>query len=146
MGGPMSLRLPESLAEEIRRHAEAAYPGECCGVLVGGTTGGVKEVTRLIPVANQRTDDPHRYLIAAADVRRIERELQGQGLEIVGYYHSHPDHPAVPSAFDTQHAWPWYSYVIVRVDGGRGAELASWMLDDDQPAMHHESFDVFSEG
>jgi proteasome lid subunit RPN8/RPN11 len=141
----MSLRLPESLAEEIRRRGAEAYPGECCGVLAGGGDGAAKAVTRLVPVANRRTDDPHRYLIAADDVRRVEGELRRDGLEVVGYYHSHPDHPAAPSVFDTEHAWPWYSYVIVRVDEGRGAELASWVLDDDRPVMRSESLEVFRE-
>ena len=63
----------------------------------------------------------------------------------MGYYHSHPDHPARPSAFDAEHAWPWYSYVIVRVDRGRGADLASWVLDDERSVMHPESLDVLNE-
>jgi proteasome lid subunit RPN8/RPN11 len=140
------LRLTESLAEEIRRHGEAAYPAEGCGVLVGRIeAGGLKNVTRLEPAINRRTDDPHRYLIGPDDLRQLEARVGAEGLEIVGYYHSHPDHPAVPSAFDAEHAWPWYSYVIVRVDGGRGADLASWELDDDQPTMHSESLEVLSE-
>jgi len=64
---------------------------------------------------------------------------------VLGYYHSHPDHLAAPSAFDTEHAWPWYSYIIVRVDRGRAAELASWVLEDDRSAMSSESLEVFSE-
>jgi proteasome lid subunit RPN8/RPN11 len=141
----MSLRLPDSLAEEIRRHGEAAYPAECCGGLVGRVEGEAKEVVRLAPAVNRRTDDPHRYLIAPDDLRRLEAEVRAAGLEIVGYYHSHPDHPAAPSAFDASHAWPWYSYVIVRIDRGRGAELASWVLADDRPQMLSEALDVFSE-
>jgi len=141
----MSLRLPESLAEDIRRHGETAYPAECCGALIGRVDGDAKEVVRLAPAVNRRTDDPHRYLIAPDDLRLLDVEVRAAGLEIVGYYHSHPDHPAMPSAFDADHAWPWYSYVIVRIDGGRGAELASWVLADDRPAMLPESLDVFSE-
>jgi proteasome lid subunit RPN8/RPN11 len=140
----MSLRLPDSLAEEIRRHGEAAYPAECCGALVGRVEGEAKEVVRLAPAINRRTDDPHRYLIAPGDLRRLEAEVRAAGLEIVGYYHSHPDHPAAPSAFDANHAWPWYSYVIVRIDRGRGDELASWVLADDRPQMLSEAL-VFSE-
>ena len=141
----MSLRLPDSLAEQIRRYGEAAYPVECCGALVGRIDGEAKEVVRLAPAVNRRTDDPHRYLIAPDDLRRLESEVRTAGLEIVGYYHSHPDHPAAPSAFDADHAWPWYSYVIVRIDRGRGAELASWVLADDRPQLLSESLDVFSE-
>ena len=141
----MTLRLPGAVANEIRGHGEAAYPAECCGVLVGRTEAGAKEVLRLSPAVNRRTDDPHRYLIAPDDLRRLEAEVRAAGLEIVGYYHSHPDHPAVPSAFDAEHAWPWYSYLIVQIDRGRGANMASWVLDDERPLMHPESLDVLSE-
>lgn len=149
----MTLRLPGALADEIRRHGESAYPAECCGALIGraqgepgpATQGATKEVLWLRPAVNRRTDDPHRYLIAPDDLRRLEREVREAGQEIVGYYHSHPDHPARPSAFDTEHAWPWYSYLIVRIDRGRGADLASWVLDDERPLMLPESLDVLSE-
>ena len=141
----MTLRLPGALADEIRRHGEAAYPAECCGAMVGRAEGAAKEVLRLSPAVNRRTDDPHRYLIAPDDLRRLEREVREAGQEIVGYYHSHPDHPARPSAFDAEHAWPWYSYLIVRIDRGRGADLASWVLEDERPLMHPESLDVLSE-
>jgi proteasome lid subunit RPN8/RPN11 len=141
----VTLRLPDALAGEIRRHGEAAYPAECCGALVGRVEGEVKEVLRLEPAVNRRTDDPHRYLIAPADLLRLEREVRLEGREIVGYYHSHPDHPAAPSAYDAEHAWPWYSYLIVRIDRGRGADLASWVLDEARPVMHPESLDVLSE-
>lgn len=141
----MTLRLPGPLADEIRRHGEAAYPTECCGALVGRVEGEAKVVVRLAHAVNRRTDDPHRYLIASDDLRRLEGETRAEGQEIVGFYHSHPDHPARPSPFDTEHAWPWYSYLIVRIERGRGAELASWLLDDERPLMHSESLDVFSE-
>jgi len=142
----VTLRLAAQLIEEIRGHGERAYPSECCGVLVGWLDGdGVKEVARLAPAVNRRTDDPHRYLIAPDDLRRLELELRTEDLEIVGYYHSHPDHPAVPSTFDAEHAWPWYSYLIVKVDAGRGAEVASWLLDDDRPIMRSEPLEVPSE-
>jgi len=141
----MTLRLPDALADEIRRHGETAYPAECCGAMVGRVEGAAKEVLRLSPAVNRRTDDPHRYLIAPDDLRRLEREVREAGQEIVGYYHSHPDHPARPSAFDAEHAWPWYSYLIVRIDRGRGVDMASWVLDDERPIMNPESLDVLSE-
>jgi proteasome lid subunit RPN8/RPN11 len=141
----MTLRLPGALADEIRRHGEAAYPAECCGAMVGRVDGAAKEVLRLSPAVNRRTDDPHRYLIAPDDLRQLQREVREAGQEIVGYYHSHPDHPARPSAFDAEHAWPWYSYLIVRIDRGRGADMACWVLDDERPLMHPESLDVLSE-
>jgi proteasome lid subunit RPN8/RPN11 len=130
--------------EEIRREGELAYPAECCGVL-GGRVGESKEVVRLVPVVNRRTDDPRRYLISPDDLLRITLELRRSALEVLGYYHSHPDHPAAPSEFDSQHAWPWYSYVIVRIDRGRASEVTSWVLEDDCSAMHQESLEVLSE-
>jgi proteasome lid subunit RPN8/RPN11 len=142
----MTLRLSGALLEQIRRHGEAAYPAECCGAMLGiPDPEGLKDVVRLSPAVNRRTDDPHRYLIAPEDLRRLEAEARAEGLEIVGYYHSHPDHPARPSAFDTEHAWPWYSYLIVRVNRGSAAEAASWVLDDERPLMHPESLEVLSE-
>jgi len=140
----VTLRLSDALADAIRGEAERAYPAECCGVLAGQASE-VKEVFRLVPVPNRRTDDPHRYLISPDDLRRIEVELRASGHEVLGCYHSHPDHPAVPSVFDTEQAWPWYSYVIVRVDRGRAGELTSWVLDEDRSKMHAESVDALNE-
>lgn len=141
----MTLRVSESLLEDIRRQGELAYPAECCGLLAGRVCYGVKEVFRLHPVSNRRTDDPHRYLISADDLRSAEGEIGSVGLETVGFYHSHPDHPALPSVFDREHAWPWYSYAIVRVEAGRARDIASWVLRDDRSAMEAELLDVFTE-
>ena len=144
MARVVTLRLSGALVDEIRRQGQAAYPAECCGVLAG-SPGVVKEVSRLVPMTNRRSDDPHRYLIEPDDLRRAGAELRSEGLEVLGCYHSHPDHPAAPSAFDLEHAWPWYSYIIVRVDQGRAAELTSWVLEDDRSIMRPESVDVLSE-
>ena len=144
MDGNLMLRLDNALIDEIRRQGERAYPAECCGVLVG-RAGHVKEVVRLVPATNRRTDDPRRYLIAPDDLRRIEADLRPLRQDVLGCYHSHPDHPAFPSAFDVEQAWPWYSYVIVRVNNGQAAEVASWVLDNDRSTMHSEQIDVLSE-
>ena len=140
----MTVRLAGSLIEEIRRQGERAYPAECCGILAG-RPGEVKEVLLLVPATNRRIDDPHRYLITPDDLRLIQAQLRPASLDVLGCYHSHPDHPAAPSRFDTEQAWPWYSYVIVRVDSGRAAELTSWVLADDRSVMQPESIDVLSE-
>jgi proteasome lid subunit RPN8/RPN11 len=141
----MTVRITGALVEEIRREGELAYPAECCGVLGGRIVGETKEVSRLVAMMNHRTDDPNRYLITPEDLLRTTADLQRSALEVLGYYHSHPDHPAAPSEFDSQHAWPWYSYIIVRVDHGRGAELTSWVLEEDCSAMRQESLEVLSE-
>jgi proteasome lid subunit RPN8/RPN11 len=140
----MTVRISGALVEEIRRAGEVAYPAECCGVL-GGRVNECKEVLRLAPMVNRRTDDPYRYLISPDDLLHVTRELRRSDLDVLGYYHSHPDHPAEPSAFDSEHAWPWYSYVIVRVDGGQAGDLTSWVLEEDCAAMRQEDVQVFKE-
>jgi len=140
----VTLRVSETLLGTIHREGERAYPGECCGVLAG-QPGEIKQVRRLLPVVNRRADDPHRYLIAHEDLQRVEAEVRQADLEVLGFYHSHPDHPAAPSSFDAEHAWPWYSYLIVRVDRGRAVEATSWQLAGDRSAMLPEFLDVFNE-
>jgi proteasome lid subunit RPN8/RPN11 len=144
MEGTVMLRIGRALIEEIRRQGERAYPAECCGVIVG-TGGEVKEAVRLVPATNRRTDDPHRYLIAPDDLRRIEADARSFQQDVLGCYHSHPDHPAVPSAFDVEQAWPWYSYLILSVDAGQSADVVSWVLADDRSTMHSEPIEVLSE-
>lgn len=140
----MTLRIPPRLLDQVRREGERAYPSECCGA-IAGPVDGEKRAARLYPLANRRTDDPHRYLIEAEQLRSVEREARANNWEILGFYHSHPDHPAVPSEFDTSHAWPWYSYLIVAVADGRAESAASWVLDPDRPRMEQETLDVESE-
>ena len=113
--------------------------------MLAGQPGEIKQVRRLLPVVNRRADDPHRYLIAPEDLQSVETEIREADLEVLGFYHSHPDHPAAPSSFDAEHAWPWYSYLIVRVDRGRAVEATSWQLAGDRSAMLPESLDVFNE-
>ena len=128
----MTLKLPGSIVEEIRREGERAYPAECCGVLGGRVDGAsTKEVVSATPALNRRTDDPHRYLIAPDDLRRLEAELRAEGLEIVGYYHSHPDHPAIPSEHDRVAAQPWFSYIIISVLNKRVDAIRSWRLNEE---------------
>lgn len=145
MVGVVTIRLSEALVEGIRREGQLAYPAECCGVLGGRMAGENKEVSRLAPMVNRRTDDPRRYLISPEDLLRTTADLRQASLEVLGYYHSHPDHPAAPSEFDSANAWPWYSYIIVRVEQGRAAELTSWVLEEDCSAMRQESLEVLSE-
>ena len=92
-----------------------------------------------MPLPNARSDAPHnRYLIAPEAFIEAEAELARGGLEVVGVYHSHPDHRPVPSAFDREHAWPWLSYMIVGVARGRAQEARSWTLADDRRAFREE--------
>lgn len=130
-----ALWMSKELAEQIRSHGASAYPHECCGALIGREAAGseARQVLRLFPLVNRRDDSPrNRFSVSAEDVRDAEKASLKQGLEVVGWYHSHPDHPATPSEFDREHAWPWYSYIIVSVQQGAPAEMTSWRLTDDR--------------
>lgn len=136
----MSLSIPNGLLERIRTHGRERYPHECCGLMLGKFGDGAKSVLDLVPVDNARDDSPHnRYLIAPSDLLRTEREARSRGLDIVGVYHSHPDHPARPSEFDREHALPWYSYVILSVDAGEPRDVTSWLLRDDRTQFDTEN-------
>jgi proteasome lid subunit RPN8/RPN11 len=118
--------------EAVRAHGEETYPQECCGFLLGTGAGNRKQVVRVVRAANERPDSAeNRYLISPEAYLRVEHEAARAGLDIVGFYHSHPEAPARPSEFDRAHALPWCSYVIVSVRGGKARELASWVLSED---------------
>ncbi|HEV2382242.1 MAG TPA: M67 family metallopeptidase [Terriglobia bacterium] len=155
----MTLRLQSGQLEMIHRHAEADYPAECCGILLGRADAASKDIVDVAPIANLRRDparaqdvipleDPNResernrFLIDPKEQLRVEKDARARGLTVVGYYHSHPDHPARPSGYDRDHAWPWYSYVIVSVEAGRARDTQSWVLDDDRAAFQPENLEV----
>lgn len=135
----MTIVLEPRHVAAIRGHGEADYPAEACG-LIGGTLEGDRKVAvQLVPLANQRTDSArNRYLIDPESFRRSQEKLDRDGLEVIGVYHSHPDHAPSPSAFDREHAWPWLSYVIVGVERGHAGELKSWVLTDGREAFDEE--------
>ncbi len=124
----------------MKQIAQRSYPHECCGILVGSAGAGVKVVGRLVEAENQRSDSPaNRYLIEPQFLRRLEEEIRDRGEEIVGFFHSHPDVPARPSSYDRDHAWPWYSYVIVSVKERKVREVLSWQLKEDRSVFEPEA-------
>ncbi len=124
------LKLSEALYTLIRQHGEATYPDECCGVLLGLSAEGANEVHDAIEAGNTRTDSAHnRYHISPQELIRIQRQGRQRGLDIVGFYHSHPDHPAQWSTTDFAEAhWLGCSYVITAVANGRAAQTNSFFL------------------
>ena len=145
--------------EAIRQHGARDYPGECCGAMLGKANGVCKEVAEIVPLKNLRNDparaqellpvdDPgreterNRFLIDPLDQLRVEKDTRARGLEVLGYYHSHPDHPARPSIYDHEHAWPWYSYVIISVERGVSKDLTSWVLAEDRLVFGAEPVEV----
>jgi len=124
------LKLRQSEFDALRRHAEQAYPQECCGALLGTRAGNIREVRAAVLCTNTQADSPQtRYSIDPRELVRIQREARERGWEIVGFYHSHPDHPARWSPTDLEDAhWIGCSYVIVSVEGGRAASANSFVL------------------
>lgn len=133
------LKIPDELIRSIHAHGVETYPHECCGALLGRDGDESREITALLPLANRRDDSPrNRFELTPDDVRRAEKTAREKRLELLGWYHSHPDAPARPSEFDREHAWPWYSYVIVSVQKGVARDTTSWRLQDDRTAYDSE--------
>ncbi len=119
----------------IRRHGREAYPHECCGALIGRD----QLVTEALALPNSTEEGPRRrFLVRPVDYRAAEQRAAQLGAELVGFYHSHPDHPARPSRYDLDHAWPVFAYVIVAVDAGETGALTSWRLRNDRSAFDEE--------
>jgi proteasome lid subunit RPN8/RPN11 len=141
------LKMNEALYGQIRAHGEATYPHECCGVLLGHALEGVNEVEAAVPAGNTRTDSAHnRYHIAPQELISIQRQARERDLDIVGFYHSHPDHPAQWSQTDFQEAhWLGCSYVITRIESGKARQTNSFFLagtGEEDKRFENESIEV----
>ena len=123
------LVLDAGIAEAIRRHGEEAYPHECCGALVGRNDAAAA----VVALPNTTEEGPRRrFLVRPSDYRLAEQRAGELGAELLGFYHSHPDHPARPSQYHLDHAWPNFAYVIVSVAAGAAADMTVWWLKDDR--------------
>lgn len=136
----MSLQLPKAAESEIRAHAESTYPEECCGALLGrDNDDGSRTITGVLRIGNTKDEErKRRYLIDPKDLLQAEKTARAQGVDVVGIYHSHPDHPSEPSEFDRVHAMPFWSYIIVACAKGTTAKLQSWRLRDDRSKFDEE--------
>jgi proteasome lid subunit RPN8/RPN11 len=129
-------------------HGEGGYPDEIVGVLIGremspATVGEVREVTEARRLENTRLDNrARRYTVDPLALAKIERECDAAGLLVLGFYHSHPDHPAQPSQTDLEWAWPVYSYVIQSIEKGRAGARTSWRLSDDEKSFFEEEIET----
>jgi proteasome lid subunit RPN8/RPN11 len=143
----MKLQIPSEIMRRIHAHGEAAYPEEGAGLLLGILQDGNKLVKQIMPLENAReqTARHNRYLVTPEDYMRAEEEATRQGLEVLGVFHSHPDHPNQPSEYDLQWAMPWFSYLITSVHQGISSGSRSWRLGDDHARFLQEHLETISE-
>jgi proteasome lid subunit RPN8/RPN11 len=126
--------VPESIARQIEAEGIKAYPNECCGILIGKEKDGRRVVERLAPMKNvfDAGEQFHRFSIDPLAQIEAEKSADDSGQVVLGYYHSHPDHPARPSEYDRTHVPPWsfYSHIIVAIEKGQAAAMTAWYLDE----------------
>ena len=136
MATERTLLISDTVDHAIRRHGQETYPHECCGAMVGTAD----RVTDIVQLPNTTDEGPRRrFMVRASDYQLAERRATELGLELLGFYHSHPDHPARPSQYDLDHAWPFFSYVIVSVKAGVPEDMTSWRLQEDRSAFDQEN-------
>lgn len=138
------IKVPKQQLDEIRDHGVRDYPYECCGLLLGRFGEDGKTVVETYPISNAREESAkrNRFLITPEELMRGERYARSRDLEVVGFYHSHPDSPAVPSKYDLEHAWPTYSYIIVSTFEGRSTDLFSWEQETDRSRFNEERLET----
>ncbi|MDR0570597.1 MAG: M67 family metallopeptidase [Clostridiales Family XIII bacterium] len=134
------LTLAEGAGRAIKQEGRAKYPHECCGAALGRFEGGGRTAEVAFSIENSHPEDGRRrrFAITSEDYLRADAEARRLGLEVVGFYHSHPDHPARPSEFDLRQALPGYAYLILAVAEGEPGELTAWGLADDRSEFIEE--------
>jgi proteasome lid subunit RPN8/RPN11 len=131
----MAIVLTDDVVAVIRAHGVETYPNECCGALIGRD----RTVSESFALPNTTEEGPRRrFLVRPGDYRAAEARAAEKGCELLGFYHSHPDHPAEPSQYDLDHAWPFFSYVILEVRNAEPRDLRSWRLRDDRSRFDPE--------
>lgn len=138
------ISISDNLLTQIREHGVRDYPYECCGLLLGRYRGEGKVVNEVYPISNAREESAkrNRFLIRPEELMRGERYAGERDLEVVGFYHSHPDSPAAPSQYDLEHAWPTYSYIIVSTGAERAGDLFSWEQEPDRSRFNQEPIQI----
>ena len=134
------IKIKKNHIDQIKEHAQKDYPHECCGILLGKFNGSEKTVTEVLEITNEKEDENkhNRYLIPSSKILQTELYAIKNDLDIVGFYHSHPNHPATPSSFDVEHALPVYSYLIVSVYDAKAVDFTISVLSDDRSKFKEE--------
>ena len=137
----MKVILTADQLQEIEAHGEGSYPNEGAGFMLGKIASGEVQITTLLTLDNQREEEAqhNRYELSPKDFMQAELQAAKQGLDLVGVFHSHPDHPAVPSEFDREYAWPHFSYIISSIEGGKATITRAWRLKEDRSAFDEDT-------
>ena len=140
----MTIEISEALMKQIHKNGEAAYPEEGAGLLLGDVQDERRLARLILPLVNAREASArhNRYLITPQDMLHAEQQAAQLSLDILGVFHSHPDHPNRPSEFDREWAIPWYSYMITSVNAGQAVESRSWRLNEDRLDFEEESIEI----
>jgi proteasome lid subunit RPN8/RPN11 len=136
----LPLKIGAGDVRHIHDHAKDSYPEECAGALLGVASGETKIVVDVWRAENTHEEErSRRFLIEPLKIKEFEERAQERDMDLLGFYHSHPDHPAKPSEYDREHAWPYYSYVIASVGSDEVKDMRSWILRDDRSGYDEES-------
>ena len=140
----MKIRINHLDLNNIKKHGEDDYPHECCGFLFGTSTNDTKTIMKIRPVQNSRNSENrhNRYLITPQEFLKAEHQARLDGLDIIGFYHSHPDAEARPSQYDLDYSWPVYSYLIVSVKNREAKEATCWQIKDDRSEFLQEELAI----
>jgi proteasome lid subunit RPN8/RPN11 len=140
----MRLRIPAQVMEEIHAHGEKLYPEEGAGLILGAIEGENRKARRVLPMPNhfEPNERGHRYRLDAKEILQAEELAEQLGLDVVGVFHSHPDHPPAPSQYDLEWAVPWFVYLITRVESGAASESRVWRMLEDHSSMVEEVLEI----
>ncbi|MGA7160491.1 MAG: M67 family metallopeptidase [Bacteroidota bacterium] len=134
------LKLSRAVFEIIQKQGQKTFPRECCGVLFGKVDGEQRSVTEVFVIENQfeEAERYHRFLITPDNYRTADADARAKKLDIIGFYHSHPDSPSVASKYDLDHAFPWFSYLIVSIMKSKYCDHHSWIMENDRSKFKEE--------
>jgi len=140
----MNIHIPATILDQIQAHGEKTYPYEGAGLILGQDEGSIRRVSSLIFLENAREEGSqhNRYLITPEDMLQGEKEAARLNSSILGIFHSHPDHPNLPSEYDREFALPWYSYLITSINKGKRAGSRCWRLAEDRESFSEETIQI----
>ena len=137
------VRTSRELARRMEEHGQKTYPEECCGILLGSTDGDETVILDVVEIDNLQEDNRRRrFLITPKQYLQAERAASERNLQLLGFYHSHPDHPAIPSEFDREHALPWFTYIVLSIAHGEAKVMTAWLLSESRDRFNETPLSI----